>query len=152
QELYLSGQLPITLPSRENQESQTLFSTTIPVFGIPVLVEVEAVESYGFMAGTIDYALTPFAPEITPVPTPVDIARVSTSVTPFANAGVSLYVAVGFHAPVAELAVGVDSTLTLGNLSAPINAGAGITVTAVQDPRPLPDNLAALADPQGFPG
>jgi hypothetical protein len=60
------------------------------------------------------------------------------------STGVTLFVGVGLDIKVASAKAGVEGQLTLGRISAPLLAGAGIQVQLEDDPRLLPAELASI--------
>lgn len=138
------GPPPISLVADAHEEAQTLYNTTILVGPIPVNVQIQSVEHYG-IGGRLDFAFNPGS--ILLSGNREEIAHVSGDVHPFANAGVSLFLGVGFDIGIASASAGVEGIVTLGNITAPLVAGAGIDVQPEPDPRPLPADLAAVAGP-----
>jgi hypothetical protein len=135
---------PIALGVAPHEEHQTLFNTTILVGPIPVVAGVQAVERYG-LAGSLNFSFHPGS--LVWSGSREDVADIWGDAKPFANAGVALFLGVGFDIGVAAASAGVEGMITLGNVAAPVVAGAGIAVQPEADPRPLPSDLAALAGP-----
>jgi hypothetical protein len=139
-ELKFTKDIPVNFVN--NTEQQTLFEATFLIGPIPCLLQVQAVEGYG-LAGKLSFGFNPGALLLTQ--SREQMANITGSVGPYANAGVSLFVGVGFDIGVASASAGVEGMVTLGNISAPITAGAGLDIAPEPDTRPLPSDLAALA-------
>jgi hypothetical protein len=144
--------------SAGSRETQQLVNMTFPIGPIPLNLTVEAFVNYGLM-GSLGFGLQPGAllgsydgssnPEL---------AYANATLTPFAGAGVSVFVGVGFDFGPVAAKVGISGDVTLGNIQFPLFARAGIKVQALFDDRQLPDdlvNMVASADsmlwPPGFP-
>jgi hypothetical protein len=136
-------QIPIF--ESDHEESQTLFNTTFLVGPIPVTVSVEAVEHYG-LGGDLNFTFNPGALVLSSGARE-EVAHAWGSAAPYANAGVSLFLGVGFDIGIASAEAGVEGIITLGNITVPVVAGVGIEVQPEPDLRPLPADLAGLAGP-----
>src|SRR5690606_10766760 len=70
-----------------------------------------------------------------------ELAFVDASIAPFAGAGVSMFVGVGVDWGAFSAKLGVSGDVSLGLVSLPMYAGAGIGVEAEEDGRALPADL-----------
>jgi hypothetical protein len=140
QELTLTQDIPINFLN--NSETQTLFEATFFIGPIPCLLQVQAVEGYG-IGGNLHFNFSPGS--VLSNQDREQIANINGNVAPYANAGISLFVGVGFDIGVASASAGVEGEVSLGNVSAPIVAGAGLDIASEPDPRPLPTDLANIA-------
>jgi hypothetical protein len=141
QELTLAKHVDMNITDQE--EDQTILATTFFIGPIPVNLDLEAIEHYGVNGG-LDFTLNPGS-LIQNTGSPEHLASATGVVVPYANAGVSLSLGVGFDFDVISLTAGVEGIVTLGNVQVPIHAGAGIDVQAAPDTRPFPADLVAVS-------
>jgi hypothetical protein len=140
-QLVIKESFPIG--DQDHEEDQTLFSSTFLVGPIPVTLDVDAVEHYG-IGGGLTFRANPGA--ILVGGTREELAHVKGEVHPFANAGASLALSVGFNFDdILAVEAGVEGMVTLGNITVPVSAGAGIDVQPAPDNRPPPPELAAIS-------
>ncbi|MBM4361752.1 MAG: hypothetical protein FJ104_03650, partial [Deltaproteobacteria bacterium] len=136
-------------------EEFTLLNQTFPVGPIPANLEVLLVVGYGlgvsgtatFQAGALLKDLVALTPgnDLTMGP---PFVSVGTNGTPYVDAGISLFVGVGFDAGFASAKAGVSGSISLGHVSVPAHATAGITIGTSDDDRDLPPYMTeALVDP-----
>src|SRR5690606_103098 len=107
-------------------------------------LSVEVFVQYG-MAGALTFSLTPdrllAAYDSDGLE---ELASVDATVTPFAGAGVMMFLGVGFSFGGLEAKLGISGDVTLGDLSLPIYARAGLGVQPQPDARPLPQDLQEM--------
>jgi len=134
-----------------HQESETVLSVQFWIGPIPVLLEIDVFAKYG-IGGGFELKFQ--------VPTglvfgdtgPQPVAKVTASVAPYAAAGLSAFVGVGFSLGPLKASIGIEGSLTLASISAPIYAGVGLDVEAMEDKRTIhPDILSVVAGPKAFP-
>ena len=133
-------------------ETQTLFQAQFFIGPIPALLEVGAFINYG-LSGALEFTASPGR---IVAAGGGDLVTLTGSVRPYAGSGVTLFVGAGFDVGVASFSAGVEGAISLGQVSLPTFASAGITVATEADKRALPPDLAPLAAatnafPQGGP-
>jgi hypothetical protein len=135
-------------------EEIVIVNQTFMVGPIPVLLQVLFTVEYGFqldakvalrVGSALRMALSWDAQDMQG-----PVAKAGLSGSPYAQAGIGLFVGIGFDIGIASASVGIQGNLTLGRISLPVHAGAGITLNAVDDRRTeemeLPSYLQELAD------
>jgi hypothetical protein len=143
-------------------ESVTIVKARFMVGPVPILLQLDAYYTYG-VSGYFEAGLEfPFdlltAPDDAPPgqePPPKQIAYVRAGVLPYANAGLSAFVGAGAGAGLVSAKVGIEGGVTLGDVKAPIFAGAGVSARVTKDDRlskSLDPDLKALADVAGLGG
>jgi hypothetical protein len=149
QKVYDAAQLhfPLDAPLQSQRNEQTIFEATFPIGPIPLTLEVGAFIEYGLQAG-LSFDITPLAQEngssdFSP------LVYVNGQAGPYALAGVSLFVGVGFGVNGFKVSAGVEGAITLGRLALNAHAGAGFGVLTTPDPRGIPSDVAA-AGPLGI--
>ncbi len=126
-------------------ESFTITRTQFWIGPVPLLLELDAFYSYG-VAGRFNMELLfPYDPTSTELVQRKDIARVKASVMPYANAGISAFVGAGVNLAALRASVGVEGSVKLGDVRAPIFAGAGVGAQITQDVRDFAEDLDPLA-------
>ncbi|HEY2405696.1 MAG TPA: C-type lectin domain-containing protein [Polyangiaceae bacterium] len=139
QALSWSDQIPFA--DIGNEQSQTILSVPFAIGPIPMVFQIDAFYSYG-VAGFFEVALKfPFDPLDTTVGERDEIAHVKAGVLPHAAAGLSAFVGAGGGLGGFSATLGIEGALTLGNVKAPIFAGAGVGAEILQDIRPIPTDL-----------
>lgn len=139
-ELTVKKDIPLNLFN--NSEEQTLFEATFFIGPIPCLLQVQSVENYGIQ-GDLNFSFNPGSLLLSQARE--NMADITGQAAPYASAGISLFVGVGFDIGVASASAGVEGLVTLGQISAPITAGAGLDIAPQPDTRPLPADLSPLA-------
>jgi hypothetical protein len=149
------GGLGVTIPfldrvdqseevNEARRETQKILSFTFLIGPIPVNLSVEAFVQYG-VAGALTMRLSPDrlvdAYDDANSQSAHELAFVDATITPFAGAGVSIFVGVGFSFGPLEAKLGISGDVSLGLVSLPLYAGAGIGVRAEPDERSLPDDM-----------
>lgn len=136
------------------KESQQVANFMFALGPVPMNLTVDVFYAYG-IAGGLNFDFNPgnllVAYRSSGVSQP--LATASANVTPYAGAGVSLFVGAGFDFGPLAAKIGIQGDVALGLISVPITAGAGVNVTAMDDKRPMPADLSAVAVPgsQLFP-
>jgi hypothetical protein len=132
------GIAPLTF-DRSSEESQTIVNITFFVGPVPANLSVEAVLAYG-LRGTLGFDLAPGA---VLQESDSDIVGVTADAEPFANAAVRMFVGAGIDFGGLALKAGVSGDISLGDISLPAYAGAGIRIQPEEDPRRVPEDLPA---------
>jgi hypothetical protein len=128
----------------KRQESKTIINVPFAIGPVPMVLQVDAFYTYG-IAGYFEYLVQfPFNPLDVQVGRKEKIAHVKAGVAPYAGAGLSAFVGAGTSLGGFSATLGVEGAITLGNLKAPIFAGAGVGAIATKDERPFE---AALQTP-----
>jgi hypothetical protein len=139
-------------------ESMTIVKANFMIGPVPVVLQLDAFYTYGasgYFEGGLEF---PFdlltAPEDAP---PQRIAYVRAGVMPYANAGLSAFVGAGRDLGPVSARVGIEGSVTLGDVKAPIFAGAGVSASVTKDERLLSDanrsnDIRVLADAAGLGG
>ncbi|MGO9835079.1 MAG: C-type lectin domain-containing protein [Polyangiaceae bacterium] len=136
-------------------ESQTVLSIPFAIGPVPMLLQIDVYASYG-IAGSFNLTFNVplnklFGLDDTfQVSNPntgwpgeqIPIAHAGVQVMPYAGAGLSAFVGAGFDFGALSAAVGIDGAVNLGDVAAPVYAGAGVEVLAQYDPRPVPSDIA----------
>jgi hypothetical protein len=143
----------VTVPSKyslqfaniEQDESITIISATFPIGPIPVLLQVDVFANYG-VQGDFDVNLhfddfSLFGDPPAPGTPPKPLAELTAKAMPYASAGLSAFVGVGFDLGPIGAAVGLEGDLTLAEISVPIFAGAGVDMSVVGDDRQAPPDI-----------
>jgi hypothetical protein len=144
--LSLSKRFDIADPGRS--ESENIASVQFAIGPIPMTLQIDTFYGYG-VAGGFEFELTfPFDPLNVQVGQKDEIAHVKAGVMPHANAGLSAFVGAGGGLGGFNATLGIEGALTLGEIRAPIFAGAGVGAEVTQDLRPTP---AALQAPVSAP-
>jgi hypothetical protein len=126
------------------QESQNLINVPFAIGPVPMVLQVDSFYTYG-ISGFFEYLVQfPFNPLDIHIDQKEKIAHVKAGVLPHAGAGLSAFVGAGTSLGGFSAALGVEGSITLGNLKAPIFAGAGVGAIVTKDERPFE---AALQTP-----
>ena len=134
-------------PINATRETQTIFEAIFPIGPIPLVLEVEAFVEYGLRANLI-FDISPLPMENgTPESDFLPLVNLTGEAGPYALAGVSLFVGVGFGVNGFKVSAGVEGAITLGRVGLNANAGAGFGQQLAPDPRRLPDDIVAAAAP-----
>ena len=143
-------------------ESATIVQARFMVGPVPILLQLDAFYTYGvsgyFEAGLeFPFDLLTAPDEAAPgqEPPPKQIAYVRAGVMPYANAGLSAFVGAGAGMGLISAKVGIEGGVTLGDVKAPIFAGAGVSARVTKDDRlskSLNSDIKALADAAGLGG
>jgi hypothetical protein len=135
----------LSLRSPPARETQTIANAFFPIGPIPMTLQVEAFAEYG-LDGGLTFDLQPGA-LINKLGGAQPLAFVEAYATPYALAGTSLFVGVGFGFNGFDVSAGIEGAITLGRIGINNTAGAGIAVRAVDDTRDFPTDIAAAAVP-----
>lgn len=123
------------------KESVTLLNLNFFIGPVPCNLEVATYLNYGIKGG-LGAQLQPAALVSGGGP----FAKAIAHVTPFADAGVTLFVGVGFSAGPFSLKLGIEGKVTLANINLDATAEAGLSLTTEADDRPLPNDLKDLTN------
>jgi hypothetical protein len=137
----------IAIGGPNNEESQLIIQVPFAIGPIPMKLEIEAFLNYG-IDGSINFEFAPtglFSGGQQPV------ARVTANAIPNANASIRVFVGAGFGVNGFDASIGLEGSVTLGNVSVPLWAGVGIDVAAEPDTRTLPEEDAEVATGVLFP-
>jgi hypothetical protein len=132
-------------------ESVTLARGHFQLGPVPMVLEIEAFYSYG-IAGHFDFGLNfPYNPfsdlsgQLGEETVQRDeIAHVRAGVMPYATAGLTAFVGAGANLGPLSASVGIEGSVTLGSVQAPIFVGAGLGAEIREDKRELPESLKLL--------
>jgi hypothetical protein len=123
------------------RETQQIANIPFAIGPIPMSLTIEAFLQYG-LAGDLTFSLTPDALlQAYDATGREELAFVDASISPFAGAGVSMFVGVGVDWGAFSAKLGISGDVSLGLVSLPMYAGAGIGVEAEEDDRALPGDL-----------
>ena len=127
-----------------HRETQQIANINFAIGPIPMNLTIEAFVKYG-MAGNLTFGLTPSGfLKAYDSESPESLATVDASLTPYAGAGVGMFLGVGFDWGALSAKVGISGEVSLGLVTLPIYAGAGINVRAENEQRPLPLDMAGM--------
>lgn len=139
------------------RETQQIVNIPFFIGPIPMNLTVEAFLQYG-VAGDLTFSLTPDALVNTyDTGERAELAYIDASIAPFAGAGVTMFVGVGFDFGPFSAKLGISGDISLGLVSLPMYAGAGVGVQGIEDARSLPSDLldkaksAEMLFPKGPP-
>jgi hypothetical protein len=147
----------------ERDESQTILNVPFAIGPVPMVLQIDVFANYG-IAGNFNVILqAPLAKMAglddsnTKAPgqaTPLRIAQIEVDVAPWAAAGLSAFVGAGVDLGAFSATLGIEGQVTLGKVSAPVYAGAGLDLLEEFDPRPIPGDigpvsLSSAANPLG---
>jgi hypothetical protein len=148
----------------DKQESQTVLSVPFAIGPVPMLLEIDAFARYGII-GKFDVGLNfgtvlnldaapkddPQDPNNPPNPQPDPLAKVTAQVVPHAAAGLSAFVGAGTNLGAFSATVGIEGSVNLADIQAPIFAGVGLNVLVTKDIRPIPADIAdSVLSPKAF--
>lgn len=123
------------------QESATLVTVQFFIGPVPCNLELTSYMDYGIIGG--------FGANLEPsalISGGGPLAKAGAVITPFANAGVTLFVGVGFSVPGFSVKLGIEGSVTLGNVNVPATVAAGLSLTSERDERPLPADIKDLTN------
>ncbi|HWZ93236.1 MAG TPA: collagen-binding domain-containing protein [Polyangiaceae bacterium] len=137
----------VPIPGKIKEENWNIASVQFFLGPVPLTMQLEAFIHYG-ITGQLEAHITPTLPADE---NPAELVYAAATATPEGNAGVSLFVGVGFSAGPFEAAAGVSGDITLGTVTLPAHAGAGVTVSSVPDKRVIPPSQTGTSDGFLFP-
>jgi hypothetical protein len=123
------------------QESQTIVSIPFFIGPVPCQLQVDVFYGYGvkgFFKALLQY---PFNPLSAKPGDEGDIAKVSAGVMPHANAGLAVFAGAGTNLGAFSATLGIEGSIKLADLKAPIFAGAGVAARIVKDVRPFENKV-----------
>jgi hypothetical protein len=142
---FLRASKEIQFGPKPQGESFTVAQAQFWIGPVPLVLEIDAFYSYG-VAGRFNMELAfPYDPLSNATEQAKDIARVKAAVMPYANAGISAFVGAGVNLGPLRASVGIEGAVKLGDVKAPIFAGAGVGAQVTQDVRDFADDLNPLA-------
>jgi len=126
------------------RETQQIANINFAIGPVPMNLTIEAFVQYG-LAGNLGLTLAPGKlVDAYHEDGDGEIAKVDASVTPFAGAGVTLFVGVGFDWGALSAKLGISGDVSLGLVSMPIYAAAGLRVKPEPDDRGLPSDIVDM--------
>ncbi|HSU42203.1 MAG TPA: hypothetical protein VLJ38_21630 [Polyangiaceae bacterium] len=126
-------------------ESKTIVEAQFQIGPVPVVLEIDVFYAYGaagFFQIGLHFPFDPFSQ--TPVQRQ-DVADVRAGVMPFATAGLSAFVGAGRSLGPFSATLGLEGSVTLGDVKAPLFGGAGIGMETKMDDRPPASDINDLA-------
>jgi Ca2+-binding RTX toxin-like protein len=134
---------PIGEPTKGagGKESTTLVTVNFFIGPVPCNLELSSFMDYGIIGG-FGASLEPSALISGGGP----FAKAGAVITPYADAGVTLFVGVGFDVPGFSVKLGIEGSVTLGNVNVPATVAAGLKLTSERDERPLPADISGLSN------
>jgi hypothetical protein len=158
-------QLQYDIKDIQRDESQTILNVPFAIGPVPMVLQIDVFATYGINGSfkpTFNIPLAQIgglddsnaAPPGDTTVTPASLARITVTVAPFASAGLSAFVGAGIDLGVFDASIGIEGRVTLGQVQAPIYAGAGLDMLVQSDPRPIPADIApasvaSLTNPLG---
>jgi hypothetical protein len=127
--------------SFSGEETTTLLATQFFIGPIPCVLEISSYLNYGVAGG--------FGASLKPGMLLRDggrFAEAGVVVTPYADAGVTLFVGAGFNIGPLSLSVGVEGGVTLANVDLPASVSAGLSMIPEVDDRDAPTDLSELSN------
>lgn len=141
-----------TIDEDSRRETQEIANIQFAIGPVPVNLTVDAFVNYG-IEGSLRFGFNPmglldvYRNDGRPLNEKTqELAYADASITPFAGAGASLFIGVGFSFGGLTAKLGIAGDVTLGNVSLPIYARAGLKVTPEVDERGLPTDMAGMVD------
>lgn len=126
-------------------ESKTVVRAQFQIGPVPCMLEIEVFYAYG-AAGFFQIGLHfPFDPFKQDLVQRQSVADVRAGVMPFASAGLSAFVGAGRSLGPFNASLGIEGSVTLGDVKAPIFGGAGVGMETTFDDRPPADDINPLA-------
>ena len=137
-------------------ESQTILDVPFAIGPVPMILQIDVFANYGIngvfkldvhfpfqqMAGLDDSNTTQPGDGSA---TPIEIAHTEVDVIPYAAAGLSAFVGAGVDLGAFSADLGIEGSVTLGQVSAPVYAGAGLDLLEQFDPRPIPSDISPVS-------
>lgn len=139
----------------QHDESQTILNVPFAIGPVPMVLQIDVFATYG-INGYFDADLkvplaqiagldeTNVAEPGDTAATPAEIAHLKVNVAPFASAGVSAFVGAGVDLGAISATIGIEGRVTLGQVEAPIYAGAGLDMLVQHDTRPIPGDIGPV--------
>lgn len=130
-------------------QTQQLANITFALGPIPMNLTLDAFLSYG-IGGSLDFKLDGSAvakvllPEVGQPTQKHELVGARVSVTPWAKAGVELFVGAGFDFGIAAAKIGISGNLVLGDVKLPVYGGASLDLVAEVDTRPPPSDFLGI--------
>jgi hypothetical protein len=125
----------------KRQESRTVAKAQFQIGPVPMILTIEVFYKFG-IEGKFELNLdVPVSLDMS-AGTVLPIAKARVAVQPFAQAGVSAFVGAGRDLGPFSARVGIEGAVSLGDVKAPIFAGAGLDMVVTEDFRPIPEDLA----------
>ncbi|HXK18098.1 MAG TPA: C-type lectin domain-containing protein, partial [Polyangiaceae bacterium] len=126
------------------RETQQIANINFAIGPVPMNLTIEAFVQYG-LAGNLGLTLAPGKlVDAYHEDGDGEIAKVDASITPFAGAGVTLFVGVGFDWGALSAKLGILGDVSLGLVSMSIYAAAGLRVKSEFDDRGLPSDIREM--------
>ncbi len=154
---YLEADEPLLtdsfrFPSAGNKESQTIASVNFAIGPVPMNLSIDLFFEYG-LGGSAGYNFDPNnAMQALKDTSRHTIAAAYADVGPYAEAGIDLFLGVGFSFGPLEAKLGISGEVSVGRVDVPGRARAYIAVQAVDDERELDGESAALVATGGDAG
>ena len=143
-------------------ESETILNVPFAIGPVPMVLQIDVFAAYG-IAGNFQLKFTvplnklaglddtsnvanPSDPDHRQG-TQIPLAHAEVDVLPYASAGLSAFVGAGVDLGAFSATVGIEGSVTLADIAAPVYAGAGIELTEQYDPRPIPAPIANVSVP-----
>jgi hypothetical protein len=149
---YTDRDHSFTLYSFNHDEDITVEQVQFFIGPIPVNLELDVTTHYGATIGaTLNFdpaSVIQTALTSTTQQAAQPIASVEVTGAPNANAGISLFAGVGFGVAGFTAKIGVEAALSLGTITVPAYAGAGIGLGTEPDHRDLPPDMVPFATGQ----
>lgn len=115
-----------------HREVQQVAYVPFAIGPVPMSLEIEAFVAYG-LGG--EFGVTFLDKDLELDGASLEFARVSANVTPWASAGVTMFVGADIDIGIAGVKIGIEGELSLGTVSVPATASAGIEARLVPDER-----------------
>ena len=159
QEALIQGSRPIVKPivinfanqpgevNEAQRETQQIANINFAIGPIPMNLSIEAFVQYG-MGGALTLNLDP-TQLVQSYKSTGDgvVAAVDASITPFAGAGITIFVGAGFDFDPLSAKLGISGDVSLGVVELPVYAMAGLRVTPEPDSRSLADDIKDMVVP-----
>lgn len=132
----------------KRSETKTILKAPFFIGPVPMTIDIAVVAAYGLKGGfDLDLSLPSSLGgnrgdgSVAASPVVEQLASAKVGIEPWASAGITLFV--GCDVGIAS--VGIEGSLTLATLSAPINAGVGIALASAPDTRGPPTDVTSVS-------
>ncbi|MBV9949999.1 MAG: C-type lectin domain-containing protein, partial [Myxococcales bacterium] len=141
--------LQIDVKPADKEESQTIADVQFAIGPVPMVLEIDLFARYGIDGQLLTELNFPFNPLSQPgaqagQPGQLDnkLADIQVAVSPHASAGLEMFLGAGASLGPFDATLGIEGSVTLAEVHAPIFGGAGVTMDVTQDFRPIPIDIA----------
>lgn len=143
----------VDFPNIGDRTSTTIASMNFAIGPIPMNLSIDTFFGYG-MTGEATYGLRPagaLAVLDDASAGAEKIAYATANATPYANAGIEVFLGAGFDFGPVAAKLGISGEVTMADVSIPATAGAHILMEGIDDDRLLDEDTAEMVEPDAAP-